>query len=42
VDAAKARRPLKEITSVMEAIAVIALFVIAFGILNLIEFGRVD
>jgi hypothetical protein len=36
-----ASRP-KEKPRVMEAIAVIALFVIAFGVLNLIEFGRVD
>ncbi len=40
--AAKADAPPKENTPVMEAIAVIALFVVAFGVLNLIEFGRVD
>ncbi len=39
---AKRHGPRKEITPVMEAIAVIALFVVAFGVLNLIEFGRVD
>jgi hypothetical protein len=40
--AAKARPSEEETTPVMEAIAVIALFVIAFGVLNLIEFGRID
>jgi hypothetical protein len=37
---AKRRQDLE--TAFMEAIGIILLFVIALGVLNLVEFGRVD